>query len=1485
MSRIFISHSSVNNAPALALGLWLEAQGLGDYFLDFHADRGIAPGERWMAALTGAVDRCEAVIFLVSPAWRDSKYCFAEFFEAKKLGKRIFGVMVEPISLSELPDQMTSEWQLCNLCAPGEADAFTVSRQPLVPNTEVHFTKAALTDLARGLRKAGLDASTFVWPPPDEPQRAPYPGLRALDAPDAAVFFGRDAAIVRAIDQIRLVRERSAERLVVILGASGAGKSSFLRAGVLPRLQRDTDHFVVLPTVRSERAAMSGQHGLLLSLQTALAKVGHAFSLAQVREVLASEGLNALCARLASGTQTVVVPIDQFEELFATDGRGEAEQFLALIDAAQQAAMKAGSAGVLFVVTIRSDMLPVMQNHPALQRMAQVLFSLPAMPASEFKAVIEGPAQRHTAAVKPLSVTPQLTEILVTEAQGADALPLLALTLDWLYREFSSGQGTKLDLPQYDQIGRVRGVINKAVERAFAQPDQAPAIPADRGEQEALLARIFVFIATIDPDTGLGKRRVALRDALRHTLPPAADALVTRLVENRLLLSDRRVMREDVQAEEVIEVAHEALLRQWDLLAGWLHAMASELAVIEVVRRCANEWQRNQSDDALLVHTAHRLQAAEALLVDERTQSRLDQTDQRYLAACRARDTQREQEREAQLQLIAGQQAERGRLLRRFGAGLGAFALVVTGLLVWVVLQSREVSIQTSLVLSSAAEAAMDSQAFDRAVRLSILAAKDSWLQPAHTMAMPVLTRSASGNALRAKLRHGLNVTTAVFSPDGKRILTAADKTAQIWDAKTGLPLGKPMTHGDVMGSAVFSPDGKLVLTTARVRNAGSNDDAQSQSQAPRGSTRLWSAETQEPFGETMVSSSSIVAAKFSENGRYVLTVSGDDTARRWDARTGKPLAGQIEHSAHINFVVFSNDGQKVLIAEDRHSANIWDANTGKLLAKLKSEAQFEDATFSPDGRRVLNYSSSGQAGIWDAQSGKPLGQKIGIESGMNSFVLSKDGLRILTTSPDGMARSWDAQKGRPIGEAFEVDAEISFAKFSPNGQRFLTVARDATMRIWEAETRLPLGEPMKHGKRIRSAQFSPDGQSLLSVSNEGEARVWDVQSGRPLGMPLMHDFSVISAQFSPDGSRVVTAAMASGARVWDAQTTEPLGNPLKHDAQVVSAAFSKDGSRILTFASDGTTRLWNGRTTQSIGEPMKLDVKVNSARLSQDGQLVLTTSTDKTAQVWDAQTHKPVGASLRHGAEVTSAAFSPDSRFAATVTSANVVQVWDISSGKAVGQPMKHASPVNLTVFTQDAHRLLTASLDNALRLWDPMTGKAQISPMNHGAKVVSIVLHPDGRLIATAADDGKVRVWDIQTGKPYAEMLTNELARSVEFSPDGRRVVTTSIGETARVWDLQTGKPLTEPLSHANHIRSAVFSPDGKRILTASVDHTARIWPVELTALSADRPALIAAACQQMNPEARRLTADDLKAASILSPDQKGKDVCEGINVAPTR
>ncbi len=316
---------------------------------------------------------------------------------------------------SQLPEQMTAEWQVCDLTDARDPVSFNVARLPVVQETVVRFSSAALQALAHGLRRAGLDAGSFVWPPEGEPDRSPYPGLRALEEADAAVFFGREASIVRAIDQLRLVRERDVERLFVILGASGAGKSSFLRAGLLPRIRRDSEHFIVLPPIRPERAAVSGSQGLLNSLKGALAAAGHPMSPAQIRGELSSLGLAGILDRIGSTMQrenrspgladrTMIVPIDQAEELFGSDGQDEAQQFLTCVDElrTQLTHSRAPATGgrrlrVLFVLTIRSDSLPRLQAQTALQALSPCCSACPPCRRRSSRRSSKARRKRHPA--------------------------------------------------------------------------------------------------------------------------------------------------------------------------------------------------------------------------------------------------------------------------------------------------------------------------------------------------------------------------------------------------------------------------------------------------------------------------------------------------------------------------------------------------------------------------------------------------------------------------------------------------------------------------------------------------------------------------------------------------------------------------------------------------------------------------------------------------------------------------------------------------------------------------------------------------------------------------------------------------------------------------------------------------------------------------------------------------------------------------------
>jgi TIR domain len=543
VSRLFLSHSAANNAEAVALGAWLTENGWEDVFLDLDPERGIAAGDRWERALIEAASRCEAVLFLVSRAWVDSYWCLKEFMLAHRLNKRMFGVLIESLEPDDLPRDLSGSWQLVDLASGRDHRIFEVTLPRTHEECHVTYSQEGLQRLADGLTKAGLDPRFFEWPPKADPDRPPYRGLRALEAEDAGIFFGRDAPIVDALDKLRGLCSAPAPRFLVILGASGAGKSSFLRAGLFARMLRDDRTFLPLPIIRPERAAMSGENGLMLALEGALDAEGIPMPRRELRA--ATEGGAAtvrpvlqklIDKRTARGggdtaktAPTLVISIDQGEELFLAEGDEESGRLLALL----HGLLTGDGVKPIVVIAIRSDSYAQLQEAELLNGARPGLFDLGPMPKGSYAEVIKGPAARLKKTNRPLKIQDGLVESLLhdIEAGGAkDALPLLSFTMERLYLENRGSEALSAD--DYRELGGIKGSIEEAVERALRLADADPDVPKDRTKRLELLHRgLIPWLAGVDPETRAPRRRVAKLSEI----PPECRPLLQHLVEQRLL--------------------------------------------------------------------------------------------------------------------------------------------------------------------------------------------------------------------------------------------------------------------------------------------------------------------------------------------------------------------------------------------------------------------------------------------------------------------------------------------------------------------------------------------------------------------------------------------------------------------------------------------------------------------------------------------------------------------------------------------------------------------------------------------------------------------------------------------------------------------------------------------------------------------------------------------------------------------------------------
>ena len=1352
MSHIFISHSSRDGEQAARLLTWLHSHGFVETFLDFDKHAGLAPGSDWERTLYREIAASEAVILILTKNWFDSKWCFAEFTQARALGKAIFPLLETPT---------------------GEA---FVSRD--IQHLDiVNDREGGLASLAAELTDVVVNArGGFDW----DHTRPPYPGMLAFDEADAAIYFGRDDDIRRLIERLNARRAQGGARMIAVLGASGSGKSSLLRAGVLPRLKRDKRNWIVLPTFRPQL------HPLEELAQAAAIAVGSsgdwrhwrdAFALEDPTQALSDLARDLRSARGANEAQ-ILVTIDQCEEIFGAADKAGAEQFLRVLNALQDERLP-----FLVALTLRSDYLGELQQAPGLTAPFEE-FSLKPMPLSRVRDVIEGPA-----GVTGLTVDDALVAAAMHDAATEDALPLLAFALRELYDRF--GKKKHLTLEAYRALGDGAGQLSPLENAVRRKADEVLAAAKPSPEDLQALREAFVPAMVRVNAEGEYVRRSARID----TLPPKARPLLERLARARLLIIQQE------QDETLVEVAHEALLRKWPLLRGWLDDEREFLIGKDQLEQDLFDWEKapaHQKTDALL--TGLKLTRARSWLVEKPLQ--LTEAERRFIQASIAH--------------FEAEAARRERLRRRVQQVSVSAALVLAVCLVgaiweWHIARTREATAESRELAALAEQEATSGGDLHLALQTAVQAVERAPTDQAEHALRTVL----AGPLEDLILPHGGPIYVAAFSPDGSRIVTAGvDSSARLWDATTGRLAATLTGHAGPINNAEFSPDGRRIVTAS--------DD---------GTARLWDAAAGAPLATLAWPGVEVRKAVFSPDGRRVATAGSDRAARLWDAETGALLATLSGHTGVVFKAAFSPDGKRIVTASDDGTARLWDAEKGAPLATLAGHVRLvSDAAFSPDGKRIVTASWDQTARVWDAESGHLLTTLSGHSGALYTASFSSDGKRIVTASADRTAEVWDAESGHPLAALAGHTAPVNGAAFSPDGRRIVTASEDATARVWDAGSGRQLATLNGSSGVVYNAAFSPDGSRIVTAGNDGAARVWDADIGHPLAVLSGHTGRVFDASFSPDGTRLVTAGEdavgPTTARVWEVATGQLKATLVGHGLMIYAASFSPDGKRIVTASADKTVRVWDAESGRPLATLTGHNGRVNDAAFAADGTRIASASDDGTARVWDGETGRLLATLTGHSDVVNSAAFSPDGKRIVTAGDDNTARLWDANSGRLL-VTLAHSAAVNDASFSPDGKRIVTASYDHTSRLWDAESGRLLTTLTGHTLWVYQAAFSPDGKRIVTASAARTARVWDAETGHMLAS-LTGHTARVnyAAFSPDGKLIVTASQDNTARVWDAESGLLLGSLTGHADQIYKAKFSPNGKVIVTASTDKTARLY-----------------------------------------------------------
>ncbi|MFI1172379.1 nSTAND1 domain-containing NTPase [Streptomyces melanogenes] len=1110
--------------------------------------------------------------------------------------------------------------------------------------------------------------------------RNPYPGLRSFDEEDAAVFFGRGADVDRLVARVAAFGDAPASRVLTVAGASGVGKSSLVRAGLLPRL-KGSRQWIVPPVVTPGRSPL---HGLALALGHLLPDSDpHALATALAGPRGAAELVrlvDRLRSRQVGRPARVLLVVDQAEELLTLADERAAASFFAVLTGAQ-----AADPGLCLVFVVRLDFMEAF-----LAGSYATLFQDPAnvapIRAAALAEVVEGPA-----AQAGLAFEPGLVARIVADTGSGEALPLLAFALGEL------GERAERDglvrTRAYEESGGVHGALSRRADHALASlepPCRARALPT-----------LLRFVTLSE---GAPARRPVRRDELDATERTVVDAF----------LAARLLTTADGDGQ-MVTVSHEALLGHWRPLADEIAGRAVFLGRLAELRELVHDWTESGRKHAYLIREERLRTVEQWLAQDDQLAEGAD--TRAFLEAARAADGETarrnadalaqqaldRQRRDPELGLLLAltaveEYAPTARARRALASGLEAFRLSQ-------VLRGHAYMVRQTAWSPDGRHIA--TAAHDRTVRM--------W-------------SADNGSCVRVLSGHTDAVDAVCWSPDGQRLCSAGrDHVLRLWDAATGGHTRVLSGHTDRIDALAWSPDGRLLAsgsadTTVRVWDADTGaclhvltghqgnvrrvdwpPDGRLASAGADGTVRIWGADrTRTPVALTG-HRAAVTSVAWSPDGGRLASVSDDRTLRIWAADDASPL-----------------------LAVPAHTDTVW------------------DVAWSPDGRRLATASSDYTARVWDAQSMAPLQVLAGHRDLVWSVAWSPRGDRLVTGCQDSVARIWDVRNGTERYVMSAHEALVRDVSWSPRGTSVATASDDGTVRVTDAGTCAVARVLRGHELPVWEAKWSPDGRRLASAGHDRTARVWPVDGSAAPVVLAGHEDYVWRSRWSPDGRLVATASSDGTARLWHPDGDGVVRVLRGHEGIVATLDWSPDGRRLVTGSHDRTARIWDARTGEPLHVLRHHEKTVFEVAWSPDGVLVATMAWDHTVCLWEAATGRLLHVLRGHTDTVTHIRWSPGSALLATVSRDRTARLWDSRAGTVTRVLSGHDDFVRDLAWSPDGTQVVTGSNDCTIRSWAPAEhGEADVIG-THAAPVAAVAWSPDGRSVASVSHDLTLRVWD---------------------------------------------------------------------------------------------------------------------------------------------
>jgi WD40 repeat protein/ABC-type oligopeptide transport system ATPase subunit len=1163
----------------------------------------------------------------------------------------------------------------------------------------------------------------------------PFVGLRPFNSDESLLFFGRREQTVELLEKLH------AGRLLAVVGSSGCGKSSLVRAGLIPKLKGG---FLVAGCDQWRIATLKPGDAPLSHLATALLEMSGAAATdaATFVEDIRTNGIRAIHERLApvfdQAEANLLLLVDQFEEIFRfgleskrPEQREEAADFVALLlQLAEQRQLP-----IYIVLTMRSDFLGDCDHfHGLPEALNRSQYLVPRLTREQRRQAIEGPVRLFGSEIAPRLLDRLLNDV----GDQTDQLPVLqhALMRTWERWEFDEADRKRywldvgkaeheivalpLDVPLYEAVGKIQRALTWDAEAAL------------KGIDVALTERIFRALTATDANNRKIRRPAHVSELCAIT--GAKEEEVRKIIE-RFSADHRSFLLMSNEADPLVDISHESLIRQWPRMDEWMRAESDSAELFKrllvAARRQREFWRGKDLAEAREWRTKQQPNPAWAKRYDEAPDA-LD-TALGFLEQSEKSEDQILADEKARKDAEAARQKRELRRAKTFAAVISVALLLALGLAWYAYRQQRHAQAQTQLakeqehrsrVLLYGTNMYFAAKAFDEKNDVRGNELLNAFL-PALNQPAPSAAEDVRGfdwyylwlrsHPLLLTLKGlGGRINSVAYAPDGQTLASAgADGTVKVWSAQSRQELATLKGHAFTVRSLAYAPDGKTLASA-----------------------------------------------------------SDDGTVKVWDARSGQELVTLKDYEARLLSVVYAPDGKTLASGGADGRVKVWSAQSGQELMTLKGDTSNVNAVaYTLDGKMLASAGADGIVKIWSAQSGHELMTLKGHADNVMSVAYAPDGQTLASADAYGTVKVWNVRNRRELMTLKGHTDSVWSVAYAPDGKTLASGSDDGTVKVWDIRSGQELATLKGHIGSVNALAYAPDGQTLASAGTDGTVKLWNARSGQEV-IPLRgHVESVNAVMYAPDGQALASASDDGTVKVWDAQIGQELVTLKGHTSKVLSVAYAPDGQTLASAGADGTVKVWDIRSGQELATLKGHIGSVNALAYAPDGQTLASAGADTKVKVWSARNGQELITLKGHMAWVMSVAYAPDGRRLASVDFDGKVKVWDARSGQESVTLKGHADRVLSVAYAPDGQTLVSAGADGTVKVWSARSGQELMTLKGHVASVGSVTYAPDGKTLASASDDGTVKVWDARSGQESVTLKGHaDRVLSVAYAPDGR-------------------------------------------------------------------------------------------------------------------